>query len=90
MKVTDSLRIRQNDSLNVVLEQYTTGVNPKTKEQTSSWKIIGYYKNARSALKAIVDRDLLINLDECENVKQYRNLFENEVKKINELLEVGL
>ena len=88
MKVNETLRIRQHDKLNVVLEEYTSGINPKTKEESSSWKIVGYYRNTRSALKSILDRGLLINLDECEDVKQYMKMFKKANDYILGLLEV--
>ena len=88
MKVTETLRIRQHDKLNVVLEEYTTGINPKTKEESSSWKTVGYYRNTRSALKSILDRDLLINLDECEDVRRYVKMFKKANDYICNLLEV--
>lgn len=57
--------------LNFVLERWTESVNPKTKEPTAGWKVIGYYSGLESAIRAIPD-----DLAQHPEVKDWEGLRE--------------
>lgn len=69
--ITDNLRMFKGDERNIILERLTPGVNPKTKERTSSWKIAGYFRSYYHALKHVVNNDLAIDEEDIENLEQY-------------------
>lgn len=71
MQITEDLRVSRADDRNLALEQYTEGVNPKTKEPTASWKVIGYYGNVKHVLTAILDRELLVDVKAYDTIEIY-------------------
>ena len=80
MQITETLRIKRYDDRNVVLEQLTEGVNPKTREVSSKWKNIGYFPNVRMGLQRVIDLDMLVDLDEIETLRGYLMAFKKELE----------
>ena len=62
--INEKLRIRKTDDYNLQLEEYRKGINPKTKEETYSWKWVGYYGDLKSALSGVLKKQLFDTADE--------------------------
>lgn len=71
MNLTDTIRIRQYDKYNVVVEVLSEGISPQTRELVTSWKIYGYYMNLLQAVQGLLESDLLIPLDTVETLQEY-------------------
>lgn len=87
LSVTDNIRIVQKDEINYTLQVLETGINPKTKEPVTNWRIKGYFDNVRASLMAIIDRDMLIDVDEIKTIGDYLKQVKLQRQKVNELLE---
>lgn len=87
MNITDTLRIRRYDDRNVVIEEYVTNVNPKTRKETSSWKFKGFYSNARRALQAVLDKDMLSDVEEVKTLTAYQKAIENEREQLKDIIK---
>lgn len=71
MQITEDLRIRRFVDRNLILEKYTEGLNPKTKAVTKNWKVIGYYGNVKQVLRAILERELLTDINTFDTLELY-------------------
>jgi hypothetical protein len=87
MNITNNLRIRKYDDRNVVIEEYVTNINPKTQKEASSWKFKGFYSNARNALQAIIDKDMLSDVEEVKTLTAYQKAIENEREQLKHTIE---
>ncbi len=87
MNITNNLRIRKYDDRNVVIEEYVTNVNPKTRKETSHWKLKGFYSNARNALQAIIDKDMLSDVEEVKTLTAYQKAIKNERQQLKDIIE---
>ena len=87
MNITNNLRIRKYDDRNVVIEEHVTNVNPKTQKEASSWKFKGFYPNARSALQAILDKDMLSDVEEVKTLTAYHKAIKNERQQLKDIIE---
>lgn len=87
LPVTDSLVIQRHDDRNLVILRLESVYNPVKKETASSWREKGYYSTVKGALFAIMDKDLLVDLDSVSTLADYRMQTITQYKKIKELLE---
>lgn len=72
LHITDTLKIQEYDSYNFAILVLTDGVNPKTKETTSSWKKEGYYTTIRGALLGVLNKDLLVDVNQISTIRDYQ------------------
>lgn len=89
LPITATLKVQEYDDRNVVLLQQTNGKNPKTGEPTINWKNIGYFGNVRSALKRVLDLDLLISHEEFKSLPAYQEALKKQCDRLEELLKDG-
>lgn len=87
LQVTNEVKIRQHDNYNFTILVLTKGINPRTKEEVESYKILGYYSSIRRAILALLDRDVLIDLNQIETIRDYVKASKRQRDKIAELLE---
>lgn len=87
MKITDTLKIERHDKYNVVILKLTEGINPKTKEPSSYWKIEGYYTSAKHALQAIISKDLLVDLEQVKTLSAYLEDIKTQNKLVLDAIE---
>lgn len=87
MNITDTLRIRKYDDRNVVIEEYVTNINPKTQKEASNWKFKGFYPTARVALQAVIDKDMLSDVEEVKTLTAYQKAIENERQQLRDIIE---
>ncbi|MHA6585963.1 hypothetical protein [Aerococcus mictus] len=57
IQITENIRVRRKDKLNVVVEILQTVTNPKTKERRTEWVENGFYRNLRQALQGLRTKD---------------------------------
>src|SRR5690606_28595341 len=69
----DNVRIRKWDDQNYFIERKETYFNPKEKAETIGYKFKGYYPTVFKALKAISDKELLVNEKAISDLKSYLN-----------------
>lgn len=82
----DNVRIKEYDSLNVVVERLEEVFNPIKKETVTKWRFKGYSKTIHSALKFIARNELLVNKGAVKDLKSYLD----QIKVSNEaLMEVA-
>lgn len=62
--INEKLRISKCDNLNLQIEEYRKGINPKTKEESWSWKWCGYYGDLKTALLGVLKYKLFDCVDE--------------------------
>lgn len=70
IQITDKIRIRKIDSLNIAIERLSEGINPKTQEKTESWKTVGYSFSISGALRLIVDREMIDDINEHKRLEE--------------------
>lgn len=87
MNITDTIRIRKYDDRNVVIEEYVTNVNPKTRKKTSHWKFKGFYPNVRVALQVALDKDMLSDVEEVKTLTAYQKAIKNERQQLRDIIE---
>lgn len=78
MQITEDLRVSRIDDRNLALERHIENVNPKTKEPTANWKVIGYYGNVKLVLRAILERELLVDINTFQTLETYLEVILNE------------
>lgn len=64
----NDVRIKEYDSMNVVVERLENVMNPKTKETSQKWVFKGYSRNVLAALLMIQDKELLIDRSNLKSV----------------------
>lgn len=69
VQLSDTIRIVRYDKLNVAVEQFTTGINNKTKEEVSSWKTISYHGSIKGALHSVLKFELLSDINTLMNLE---------------------
>ena len=65
------VRIKEYDSLNVIIERLEEVVNPTTKEVSSKWRFKGYSDSISNALKQIISKELLIDKNAVKSIENY-------------------
>lgn len=78
IQITETIRIRKFDELNLVIEILKPVINKKTKEEKSEWKREGYYDSLKLALNGVLKKELL---DIPEKNITIENVI-NEIKRI--------
>ncbi len=68
--INEKLRISKCDNLNLQIEEYRKGINPKTKEEVWSWKWCGYYGDLKTALLGVLSKKLFDSVDEELTLKE--------------------
>lgn len=86
MNITDTLRIRRHDKWNVVIERFETNTNPFTNEETSKWKVQGFYPTVYIALQRVLDKGMLVDLDEAKTLTAYNNAVKKQHERIEQLI----
>lgn len=87
MNITETLRVRRYDERNVVIEEYTTTVNPRTKEEASKWKLVGYYPTVSVAIQAILDKGMLIEHEQIETLTAYQKAAQKQHDELMQTIE---
>lgn len=89
--LNDKIRVG-SDSFNVYVEVYRTIVNKKTGEPREDWVNIGWYYSLEQALKGIIRKRLVEELEGNNmDIKQMLSLLEeinNEVKEYKKVIKV--
>ncbi|MCJ8008095.1 hypothetical protein ACFFF5_17920 [Lederbergia wuyishanensis] len=81
----DNVRVKEYDSMNVVVERYEEVFNPISKETIRKWRFKGYSKDILSALQFIQSNELLIDKKAISDLKSHlKQVYESNAK----LLEV--
>lgn len=62
--INEKLRISKLDERNLQIEEYRKGINPKTKQESWSWKWCGYYGDLKTALLGVLSKKLFDSTDE--------------------------
>lgn len=69
-----NVRIKEYDSLNVIIERLEEVFNPTTQVTTSKWRFQGYSDTILNALKKIVNKELLIDKKAINGLDNYIKL----------------
>ena len=85
--ITDELRMYRSDERNITLEKLSHGTNPRTKEPTERWSVVGYFRTFRHALERIIERDMLINENQVDDLQSYLNELRRVHESTRELLK---
>lgn len=64
-------RVKEYDSMNVVIERYEKVYNPIEKVTTTKWRFKGYSRSVMSALLFIHEKELLIDNKHVRDLKTY-------------------
>jgi hypothetical protein len=78
-------RIKEYDSLNVMVERYEEVFIPKTKETVMKWRFKGYSSTIRGALQLISINEWLIDK---KAIKDFKTYLEQVQKSTAAILEV--
>ena len=89
LQITDTVKIQQYDEKNFLILQLKETYNPFAKETVISYKEQGYFSTLFKALDAILNKDLLIDINEISSVKQYANK-NKKAKTKNKEMDEGL
>lgn len=87
IKVTEEIKIIRLDDRNVQVLR-DGGVSEKTGE--TIWQEKGFYSNVRQALRGILNYDMLVNFDDVEDIKSYKEAFDESVELLRSLWDVEL
>lgn len=87
IKVTEGIKIIRLDDKNVQVLR-DGGVSEKTGE--TIWQEKGFYANVRQALRGILNYDMLVNFDDVEDIKSYKEAFDASVELLRSLWDVEL
>ncbi|OMC87442.1 hypothetical protein BK128_08425 [Viridibacillus sp. FSL H7-0596] len=82
------VRIRQYDSLNVVIEKLEEVVKPKTDETVTRWRFKGYSRTIMTALQFIISNELLIDKKAVSDLESYLKQVEEITMRVQRELEV--
>lgn len=82
MNITDWLRIKRHDDRNVIIEIYEETKNPRTGEVNHAWKREGFYPTPRHALRSILSKDMLIDVNQIETLTAYVAAFRNQIAQV--------
>lgn len=66
-----TIRIKQYDTLNVVIEKLEEVTKPKTNEPSTKWRFKGYSRTILTALQFIVSNELLIDKKAVSDLESY-------------------
>ena len=88
----DNVRIKEYDSMNVVVERYEEyTVPPKKKGEpvkvVSGWKFKGYYNSILSALLFIQRKELLIDYNVVSDLESYLEQVDESNAKLLEVMK---
>lgn len=89
LHITETVKIQQFDDRNFLILELKEAYSPFTKSTAFVWKERGFYSTIRKALFAIVERDMLVDVETIKTLTGYlkavkkqseivRNLFEND------------
>ncbi|MBP1971608.1 hypothetical protein J2Z83_003759 [Virgibacillus natechei] len=67
----DNVRIKEYDSMNVIVERFEETYNPFEKENISKWQLKGYFPTVFDALKGISRNEWLIDYKAVHDLKSY-------------------
>lgn len=82
VQINDRWKVKV-DSLNHTLLEYQKGVNPKTKEETYSWKSVGYFPDMFWVLKHIIK---VTTPEEANTLQEYLDTMEKKMVDFKESL----
>ncbi|MGH0588881.1 hypothetical protein ACQVQY_22840 [Bacillus mycoides] len=77
-----NVRVKEYDSLNVVVERLEKPSSKSNIESVSKWRFKGYAKSIHSALKYIVNSELLIDKSKVEDLQSYVEQVEKSNEKV--------
>jgi len=83
------VRIKEYDSLNVIIERLEEVVNPTTKDISCKWRFKGYSDTILNALKQIVNKELLITQNGDNNIENYIKQVVGSNERVLKALEEG-
>ncbi|MEC1377336.1 hypothetical protein P9D39_24225 [Heyndrickxia oleronia] len=72
-----NIRIKEYDSMNVVIERYEEVLNPVDKSTSKKWRFKGYSHSILSALLFIHRNELLIDKKDVSDLKSYLKCVED-------------
>ncbi|MEK5331993.1 hypothetical protein [Lysinibacillus sp. FSL W8-0992] len=84
-----NVRIKEYDSLNVIIERLENVVNPVTKEVSSKWRFKGYSDTILNALKQIVSKELLVDKNTLKGIENYLKQIADSNEIILKAIERG-
>lgn len=87
VQITDTVKIQQHDNYNFTILKKSKGSNRRTGEVVESYKILGYYSSLRLAILALLDKDVLVDLDEVKSLRDYAQATRRQYQLIKDLLE---
>lgn len=82
-----NLRIIQYDDRNVEVQAYESKYNPFEKEEVENWRSKGYSSDVFSALKLILNRNMLVDPNAIKDVKTALNEYEKQGSVILKALD---
>lgn len=82
LQLTETLRIRKYDNINLIIEEYKEIINPFKGTTRYDWQNCGYYGSLQAALKGIAKK-YLFNLTANEQLT-----ITGLIKKIEELEKI--
>lgn len=83
-----TIRIRQYDALNVVIEKLDEVTKPKTNEPATKWRFKGYSRTIMTALQFIASNELLIDKNSVNDLESYLKQIEEVTMRVQSALEV--
>lgn len=83
------VRIKEYDSLNVIIERLEEVVNPVTKEVSNKWRFKGYSDTILNALKQIVNKELLVDKNAVKGIENYLKQITDSNEIILKAIERG-
>ncbi|QTB23094.1 hypothetical protein J1907_02980 [Lysinibacillus sphaericus] len=83
------VRIKEYDSLNVVIERLEEVVNPVSKDVSSKWRFKGYSDTISKALKQIVSKELMIDKNAVKGIETHLKQIEDSNEVILKAIERG-
>lgn len=87
LQITDKVKIQQHDNYNFTVLKKSNGINPRTKKKVESYKILGYYSSLRLAILSLLDKDVLIDLEEIKTLRAYTVEAKRQYDYIQDILE---
>lgn len=83
------VRIKEYDSLNVIIERLEEVVNPTTKDVSCKWRFKGYSDTILNALKQIVSKELLVDKNAVKGIENYLKQIADSNEIILKAIERG-
>ena len=84
-----NVRIKEYDSLNVIIERLEEVVNPTTKDVSCKWRFKGYSDTILNTLKQIVNKELLVDKNAVKGIENHLKQIADSNETVLKAIERG-